>query len=365
MIVNLKSKTDFSGFYIVFDGSTNIETEGIRGATHLLEHLLCRQFKDLREELQSSGIDWNATTSNNHMRFYFTGLEEQLSKFRSKLTERILNFDVTKKDFESEKKIVLQEYASTFNNQNKKHFLNVLRKYFDNAAPIGLREDLESLKWMDMIKLWENNYINPSKIINVSKNFKFEDSSLAFNNEVINKEWKIANYNLKLEGTGNDDNKQSSIIVFSNLIKEDINIVKFISKMISSGLEAPLYKIAREKKELCYSIDSDVLQLNKQATMMVTTRCEKKNEKELVKTITDILNNERKYLTQERFKIIKNSLKIQEKKREIERYAMVDDIIDGKEYSIYEGIDKITLKEVINRYQELKSNLIVSLSNKI
>ncbi len=365
MIVNLKSKTDFSGFYIVYDGSTNIETDGIRGATHLLEHLLCRQFKDLREDLQSSGIDWNATTSNNHMRFYFTGLEDQLKKFRKKLTTRILNFDVTKKDFESERKIVLQEYASTFNNQNKKHFLNVLRKYFDNAAPIGLREDLENLKWMDMIKLWESHYINPSKIINVSKTFKFEDVSLDFNDKKIIKDWKIDNFNLKLEEHGKDEDKQSSIIVFSNLIREDINILKFISKMMSSGLEAPLYKIAREKKELCYSIDSDVMQMNEQAILMVTTKCEKKNEKELIKTILDIFKNDKKYLTQERFNIVKNSLKIQERKREIERYAIVDDIIEGKEASIYTGLDKLTFNKVQEKFKTINKDLVVSLSNRI
>jgi predicted Zn-dependent peptidase len=364
MIINLKSKTNFSGFYIVFDGSTNIEEEGLRGSSHLLEHLLCRQFKEMRTDLQSSGIDWNATTSNNHIRFYFTGLEEELKKFRTKLTNKILNFDVTKKDFESERKIVLQEYASTFSNQNKKHFLNVLRKYFNSAAPIGIREDLENLKWLDMIRLWETHYIKPSKIINVSKGFKFEDSTIDFNTEGLNKEWQLGEYNLKLE-KGVEDKNQSSIIIFSDLISDDINVLKFYSKMLSSGLEAPLYKIAREKKELCYSIDSDVMSLNKKASLMISTKCEKKNEKELIKTVLDILNNGKKQLTKERFEIIKKSLIIQEKKREIERYANVDDKIEGIENSIFHKLDEIKYEQINKMNEKVTKTIKVTTNNSI
>ena len=359
MIINLKSKTDFSGFYIVFEGSTNIETKGNRGSTHLLEHLLCRQFKDMRIDLQRSGIDWNATTGNNHMKFYFTGLEEELKKYRKKLVNRILQFDVTKKDFESEKNIVLQEYGTTFNNQYKKHFLNVLRKHFDNCAPIGTKQDLQDLKWMDMIKLYEDHYFKPSKIINVSKNFKFEDSSIDFKDKEINKDWKLAEYNTELEKTKGDKN-QSSIIIFTDLENEDIDIMKFISKMLSSGLNAPLYRIAREEKELCYSIDSDVMIMNKQATLMVSTKCEKKNETKLKNTVLNILDNPQKYLTQDRFNTIKTSLKIQEKKRDIDRYMIVDDLIENKEHSLYHRLDKINFKQIKSFYEKLMNKGITT-----
>lgn len=363
MIINLKSKTEFSGFYIVFEGSTNIETKGNRGATHLLEHLLCRQFKDMRGDLQRSGIDWNATTSNNNMRFYFTGLEEELKKYRKKLVDRILQFDVTKKDFESERKIVLQEYGTTFNNQYKKHFLNLLRKHFDNCAPIGTKQDLENLKWMDMIKLYEENYILPNKIINVSKSFKYEDESIDFNKKDIIKDWKLADYNTELEKT-KTEKKQSSIIIFTDLENENIDLIKILSKMLSSGLNAPLYKVAREEKELCYSIDSDVMIMNNQATMMISTKCEKENENKLKNTILYILKNQQKYLTQERFNTIKTALKIQEKKRDIDRYMLVDDLIEKKEHSIYNRLDAVTYKQVKSIAEKiLRENLTISIDN--
>ena len=41
MIVNVKSETGLSGFYIVFGGSTMNEKPGSYGISHLLEHLIC------------------------------------------------------------------------------------------------------------------------------------------------------------------------------------------------------------------------------------------------------------------------------------------------------------------------------------
>ncbi len=360
MITNLKSQTEFSGFYIVYYGSTNIEAEGTRGASHLLEHLLCKQFTDLRNDLQRNGVDWNATTSNNHVRFYFTGLEESLSKFRDKLVDRITNFTVTKKDFEIERKIVLEEYGNTFASKNTRHFYNFLRTNLDHFAPIGSKEDLESMKWMDMIKFWENNYQQPGKIINVSKRFKWEDDSISFSKKETIKDWKIAKYSNKLEERKEED-KQSSIIMMTKLFDEDISTLKLFSKLLSSGLESPLYKIAREKHGLCYSIDSDVIQFAKKAAIMIDTETAKKNEKKLIQVIRDTLEEAEKHIDKKRFQIIRENLMTQKKKQQINRYLHVDDEINGKENSILYNIESTKIDRVIKLIKEINGQeLIIS-----
>ena len=45
MIINLKSQTDLSGFYVVYEGSTNLEKSGWFGISHLMEHLILCQFQ--------------------------------------------------------------------------------------------------------------------------------------------------------------------------------------------------------------------------------------------------------------------------------------------------------------------------------
>ena len=102
MIVNLKSQTDLSGFYIVYEGSTNLEKPGWYGISHLLEHLCCKAFDHLQEEFDRDSIDWNAYTSANEIVFYMTGLEEKVNKWKYNLV------DFTKRD--SDRKIIMGDY---------------------------------------------------------------------------------------------------------------------------------------------------------------------------------------------------------------------------------------------------------------
>ena len=116
MIINLKSETDLSGFYVVYEGSTNLEKPGWYGISHLGEHLLCKNFDHLQEDFDKDCIEWNAYTDSNNIVFYITGLEEKVNKWKYKFLELLSEFKITKEDFENERKIVLEEYSDYFNN---------------------------------------------------------------------------------------------------------------------------------------------------------------------------------------------------------------------------------------------------------
>lgn len=363
MFINLKSQTDFSGFYIVFDGSTNIEKEGTRGVSHLVEHLICKTFQDLRDDFQRNGIDWNASTTNNVLAFYFTGLESNLKKFRNKLVDRIFDFDITKKDFESERKIILQEYTETFNNSNKVHLLNAYRKYLNSFAPIGSKDDLEKLKFIDLLNFYQEYYDKPTKIINVSKNYKFTSNLIDFNEKKIEKEWTRGEYNNKLEKPGNGNNKKS-IILLSDLVGEEVNKMKLLSRVLGQGLESPLYKELREKNELCYSIRCDIDRFNNKGLFKIKLSTDKTGEEKAIKLLKNIIKSPQKYITQERVDIIKNNLKIEQQKDEINRYTNVQEHLNPGKFSIYYNLNKISRKDLID-YQldklKLESLIIDSL----
>ena len=158
MIINLKSQTDLSGFYIIFEGSTNLETRGTYGISHLMEHLLCKNFEHLRNDFEREGIDWNAYTSTNEVVFFFTGLDKYIVNRKMELVDLITDFNISKDQFENERKIILQEYNNTFSDQSECHMLNLGRKLFKSYGAIGLREDLESLKYMDCLNFFEKQF---------------------------------------------------------------------------------------------------------------------------------------------------------------------------------------------------------------
>jgi len=230
MIVNLKSQTDLSGFYVVYEGSTNLEKKGWYGISHLMEHLMCKNFDHLQEDFDRDGIEWNAFTSSNEICFYLTGLEDKVNKWKGEFMDLLGGFNVKKAEFENERNIVLEEYMDSFNEQTQCHMLNLSRKLFGDFDPIGLKEDLENLKFMDCLNFFELQYAKPTKIINVSKK-DYKNPTLDFAERTIIKPISYGNHNVPLE-LNNDWKDKTSIAILSPVINEDFAYIHFINAML-------------------------------------------------------------------------------------------------------------------------------------
>ncbi|CAG7580748.1 MAG: putative zinc protease [uncultured marine phage] len=356
MIINLDNQTDLSGFYVVYEGSTNLEKPGNYGISHLMEHLVCKSIDHLQDVYDENGIVWNAYTSGNEIVFHMKGLDENVNKYKGEFLKLLTDFNVTKKEFENERNIVLEEYMDVFNDQATAHYLNLDRKIYDNYNPIGRKSDLENLKFMDCLNFFEEQYMNPTKIINVSKHNKFNEN-VKFAKREINKEYKISENNgsVDLELDSKFGNK-SSLIMKSPIITEDFNQVQFINALLSSGLNSPLYKEVREKKGLCYYISCSTNRMNNVGDIDICTLTSSDNVEEIVNTIGDIFENIDQHMTKERFNVVKNSLKISLAKGDINRHSNVSRWINPKEWDVSQIIDTITLEDcrrVFDKYYNL------------
>lgn len=350
MIINLKSQTDLSGFYVVFNGSTNLEMRGQYGITHLMEHLICKNFEKLRPEFEKFGIDWNAYTSQNEIVFFFTGLDKYLHRRTNLLLDLITDFKIDKTQFENERKIILQEYTNTFSDQSECHLLNLQRKLFRNYNSIGLKQDLESLTFMDCLNYFEKQFQNPTKIINVSKLNKF-DSDVEFIDNQVQSKFEFGPYkDVILEPTRNFGDKVS-IIMVSKLVENDFNYNIFITNMLSMGLSSPLYTEVREKRGLVYHIDSNHTRLNKQGISEIMTKTTEKNSTQVIDTIKMIFDNPFKFLNKKRFEIIKNHYEIKFIKDRINRYQNVNQWINPVGWSVKEILPTITYDKVMDVFE--------------
>ena len=362
MIINLKSKTDLSGFYVIYEGSTNLEKPGWYGIAHLMEHLVCKAFDHLQEEFDKDGIDWNAYTSGNEVVFYLTGLEEKVSKYKDKFVETLTSFNITKEEFENERKIVLEEYMDSFNDQSQSHFLNLNRKLFNDYSPIGLKKDLENLKFMDCIKFFELQYMRPTKIINVSKGKDYKDKTIDFQNREITKEVSISNHKVDLE-LNNDFKDKTSIIILSPTIEEDFAYIHFINAMLSLGLKSPLYQEIREKKGLVYFVSCFQSRVCDKGVNSISTLTSNKNVDEVIAAVKDVISNPNKFLTKERFNIVKEYYSVRQKKDEILRYKNVNQYINPEGWSVYDILDTVTfdkIKKVYNKHYDFDKFYISS-----
>jgi len=351
MIINLKSQTDLSGFYVVYEGSTNLEKSGWYGISHLMEHLMCKNFDHLQEDFDKDGIDWNAYTSGNEIVFYLTGLDEKVNKWKGEFMDLLGQFNVTKEQFENERNIVLEEYMDSFNDQTQSHMLNLSRKIFNDYDPIGLREDLQKMKFMDCLNYFELQYAKPTKIINVSKNKPYKNNSIDFAERTIVKNLAFGNHKVPFE-LNNDFKDKSSLVMLSPVIDEDFAYVHFINAMLSLGLKSPLYQEIREKRGLVYYVHCYQSRMNQQGLNMIATQTSNKNFNACVDSVKLVLDNPKKHLTKDRFDLVKDYYKVRMQKDEILRYKNVNQWINPEGWSVYDIIEDVNLKKVKEVYDK-------------
>ena len=344
-IINLKSPTDLSGFYVVYNGSTNLEKKGIYGISHLMEHLVCKALDPYQDEMDRLGITSNAYTSKNEIVFHMTGLDESLSKWRNKYVDLLQTFDISKKEFENEKMIVLQEYQDSFNEQTQNHWLNLDRKLLNSYGAIGLKEDLESLTYLDCLNYFEQQYLLPTKIINVSKNIEF-GTDIKFMNDTVNTVHKLGDYDVKIDRNTEYKDKVS-LILSSDIFEKDFAVINFVNLMLTYGLNSPFYQEIREKRGLVYYIGAYLSRMNKQGMNYFYTATTGDNVDKINEIIFTIFDDIELFLTKKRFDIVKDALKIKYKTNDINRYSNVDKYISDKEWSVSDIIDDLSYLDVL------------------
>ena len=351
MIINLKSQNDLSSFYIIWEGSTNLEKKGWYGIAHLCEHLQTKMIDHLQEDFDRDGIEWNLWTSSNEICMYIQGLDEKVNKWKHIIMDLMFEFKITKEDFENERKIVLEEYLDAMNGQTEVHQINLERKLFNDYGPIGLREDLEKLKFMDIINFWELQYAKPTKIINVSKGKPYKNNEIDFAERKIDRKIEFGDHKVPFE-LGNEFKDKSSLVMLSPVIDEDFAYVHFINAMLSLGLKSPLYQEIREKRGLVYYVHCYQSRMNQQGLNTIATQTSNKNLSACIDAIKEVLENPKKYLTKERFDLVKDYYKVRMQKDEILRYKNVNQFINPEGWSVYDIIDTVDFKKVRKVYDK-------------
>ena len=350
MIINLKSQNDLSSFYIIWEGSTNLEKKGWYGIAHLCEHLQTKMIDHLQEDFDRDGIEWNLWTSSNEICMYIKGLDNKVDKWKHIIMDLMFEFKITKEEFENERKIVLEEMADSFNEQTQCHTLNLSRKLFGDFNPIGLKEDLKKLKFLDIINFWELQYSKPTKIINVSKT-DYKNPTLDFAERTIVKNISYGNHNVPLE-LNNEWKDKTSIIILSPIISEDFAYIHFINAMLSLGLKSPLYQEIREKRGLAYYVHCYQSRVNEQSVNTISTQTSNRNFNAVVEATKLVLDNPKKYLTKDRFNLVKDYYTVRKQKDEILRYENVNQFINPKGWSVYDILDEVNLKKIMEVYDK-------------
>jgi len=344
-----KDRLKMTSLTIVFDAGSNLEPAGKKGTMHLMEHLICKTFKDMYPMFTQKSIDWNAYTSEERILVYFEGLASILTsdikiEIVKKLTGGIAC--VTEDEFETEKNVVLQEYMDTIVDTTNVCELNILRKYWNYYGIIGCEEDIKNFTYQDVLDTYEKYFRNPIKIVEVGPDKTPELAGFCVDNKLKHKKFSFGKYKNELIPIGELLKVPVYMMSEKVVVPADYPCLKVGLKMLTEGLESPYYNELRVKRGLSYytigSIDKNVM--SGIMSIAACTTIDRADElADVMCNLTDQLYN---HLTEERYAQIMENMKIKKEKEKILKYMYTAKYTGLSKLKMPNDLDKISLEEV-------------------
>jgi hypothetical protein len=92
--------------------------------------------------------------------------------------------------------------------------------------------------------------------------------------------------------------------------------------------------------------------MNKQGLTAISTQTSNKNFNAVVDSVKQVITNPSKYLTKDRFNLVKEYYKVRMEKDEILRYKNVNQWINPEGWSVYDILDEVKLPKVKEVYEK-------------
>jgi predicted Zn-dependent peptidase len=355
MHIKVPSNIEMNLLALVYDAGGNLEKEGERGTSHLMEHLMCKTFDDQLSKIKRLGIDYNAYTSNNRVVFYFSGLEESIAEMGQLLYDRITGQEVLWKEeeFNIEKKTVLQEYGDAFNDQIGGFMENVGRKYYGSAGAIGVRKDVEDFSYENSLKR-AVQFKTPNFICEVGKSV-ITPGSFSKARDLIAHKFGV-NPIEEEPNVPKEDKTAVGLIGNDPIPDEHCAKVSLIIRCITDGLESPLYKEIREDRGLSYFSHGGLSDVGMAVAPMFLASTDNDNADVLANVYKDFFDKKLSdIISEERFNICKESTMINKRIAEILPHQGAMSTIVGY-HNPFKGIAEMSYGEAMELFSQYFTN---------
>ena len=359
-----KSSIKMANLTIAYNMGGLFDQDGQKGISHLMEHLVCKTFKDEYAELQKYDVEFNACTGDDMVKVYFNGMEKYFTpEWRRRLVNKLTGgINIPEEEFETEKKVVLQEYMDCFNEPANAE--NTMRKKFGYYGPIGKKEDIEKFTYQDMKDYYEKFMRKPAKIIEVGPSkTDFSDIPMVEEYQVqpakpkYKKDWK-----LPLEPTPENTKCDVDFLCKKSISKADYPALAVAVNMLTMGLESPMYKEIREKRGLTYHVGSSMIPFMTYAYVSFGATTDKENEQELKNAFQYFFDDIAKHLSKQRFEDIICKIDVNREKDKIFKYRNIGKILNKGKIQIGNAYKKLTYEKVVevaNKYLNMNNMEII------
>lgn len=255
---------------------TRDEPESDVGISHFLEHLVFKGTKtrsayQLAKSLESLGGDLNAYTTREYTCYHCLVLKEDWKVGLEILSDLVCNMQLKKKDFELEKKVILQEIAMSDDSDEE-----IIYDYFYEEVykghPLGRQilgksQTIQKMTQKKVVDYYKTYYqgknlivsaagpvdhdqlvIASQKLFKTRKKFELKDVRKAprwkVARKVYEKEMEQAHILMGLPATSFNDKYRFEALI--------------VNSLLGGGMTSRLYQSIREKQGLAYSVFSSL-----------------------------------------------------------------------------------------------------------
>ena len=245
------------------------ETKENKGVSHFIEHMVFkgtknRNRKEITRFIEDKGGTLNAYTGESETCFWNTLPSKYLKESIELNTDMVFNPKFDKKDFEEEKKVILQE-VSMLHDMPLRYGYDKMKSLMYTSGgglpTVGTKESLHKLDIKTLKKFYNNNYGTNNMVLGVVGNANWKDIlKEAEKLQDIRVDVKIPKI-VKSNGEQLDERSginQASIRLSRHLSTldnvKDVHAYLLFSNILGKGMSSRLFENIREKKGLCYSI---------------------------------------------------------------------------------------------------------------
>ncbi|PLX69723.1 MAG: hypothetical protein C0603_01965 [Denitrovibrio sp.] len=323
--------TDVSGLFtmsVFFKRGSIHEPDGLNGVSHLIEHMAFRKTRDYSSEdisrlSEMYGGYLNAYTSKEVTSFYIKGFKENLELFIKLMANISFYPEFTEKDLKQEKSIIVDEINSTL--ANPEEFLGELaeEKFFEGCAlqntVSGTTDDVESISLEALKAYYAENFTPENCVIAVCGDVSLDNVSKYISQyfphskaqEQQKNNFQITYNQFNYDNNFKSDQVYAQIMYPAFPYKDDRRFALGGLSMVLGGLmSSRLFQQVREKRGLCYNIESETVLYMEGGYLNIMYSCAKKNSDEVIKLTMEEMNKLlAKGITDDELTMVKNQLK--------------------------------------------------------
>lgn len=325
------TKTVSAGIWV--KQGSKYESDQTNGISHLIEHLLVNasntnntKYKNIMNEIEFSGVQYNATTTKEYTYYYFTGLKSKLDIMIEALACIVIgNKDINKKKLNDEKAVVRQEiltYYSSLNQIVERTNQAMWGNMDVGRIIVGNQDNIDKIDYEKVQETIQESYTPENSTIIIVGDVEYKEvadlivEKLSCWNDVETRRYNDVVKSVPGIYINNTNGKTSALSIGFRLnddYKKKIIPIEIISSILGNpGLDSRIIKKVRIERGLAYNINSFITRYTKRGTLAFSAITSNENVEEVIKLILEEISLvKEKFFDDDEIRKAKNILETQ------------------------------------------------------